>query len=244
MDPLGRAGHRPGRYRLGLALAAAVAAAGGILLGVGLSGQQSAPQPPQSAAGVLGAGRHRTASESRHPEPTRAAPRTSSSRPAAVHGPHLPRSQPTRIDIAAIGVHSALITVGVSPDGTLQVPQPGPDYNKAAWFSGSPTPGQVGPSLIEGHIDSAAEGPSVFFRLGQLRPGDEIQVHRQDGRTAIFRVTGAKQYPKTSFPTERVYRSIDHAGLRLVTCGGKFDSATGNYLSDILVFADLVRSTP
>lgn len=194
---------------------------------------------------MLGAGGHRAPSESRDPapEPSRAAPRTSSSQPASGHGPQLPPSQPTRIDIAAIGVHSTLITVGVSPDGTLQVPQPGPDYNKAAWFRGSPTPGQVGPSLIEGHIDSAAEAPSVFFRLGQLRPGDEILVHRQDGRTAIFRVTGVKQYPKTSFPTERVYRSIDHAGLRLVTCGGKFDSATGSYLSDILVFADLVRST-
>ncbi|MGH9102658.1 MAG: class F sortase, partial [Acidimicrobiales bacterium] len=162
----------------------------------------------------------------------------------AVIGPTLARSLPVSIDLPSIGVHSSLQYVGLNPDGTIAVPQPGPKYNEAAWYKYSPTPGQVGPSVIEGHIDSAAEGPSVFFRLGALKPGDTADVTLADGTVAVFRITGVRQYPKASFPTHTVYGNTDFAALRLLTCGGSFDYTTHHYLSNTVVFASLTGSHP
>ena len=105
------------------------------------------------------------------------------------------------------------------------------------------TPGQIGASVIEGHVDSY-QGPAVFFRLGALHPGDTIDVTLADGMTAIFRVTGVRQYLKSDFPTRAIYGATDYAALRLITCGGAFDYNTGHYLSSVVVFASLVSSRP
>lgn len=92
-----------------------------------------------------------------------------------------------------------------------------------------------------GHVDSTG-GPGVFFRLGALRPGDEIDVVRADGQTAVFRVDRVAEYPKSAFPARLVYVPTHYPSLRLVTCGGNFDAATGNYLDNIVAFATLVSS--
>ena len=152
----------------------------------------------------------------------------------------LPRSKPPSLDIPSIGVHSVVRYLGQTADGALETPAPGPYYDDAAWYRYSPTPGSLGPAIMMGHIDSAANGPSVFFRLGELRPGDKVSVTRADGSTAIFVVDEVRSYPKDDFPTQRVYGDIDHAGLRLITCGGAFDDSTGHYLDNIVVFASLV----
>jgi hypothetical protein len=159
-----------------------------------------------------------------------------------VAGPVVAASAPVAIAIPAIAVNSGLQPLGLNPDGTLQVPQPGPLYNEAAWYKYSPTPGQPGPSVIEGHIDSAADGPSVFFRLGALKPGDQIDVTLADRTVAVFTVTGVRQYPKDAFPTATVYGNTDFAALRLVTCGGAFDSVTRSYKANTVVFAALTSS--
>jgi hypothetical protein len=132
--------------------------------------------------------------------------------------------------------------VGLTAQHTLQVPAPGPHYNEAAWYKYSSTPGSLGPAVIVGHVDSAAQGPSVFFNLGDLRPGDKVLVTRADGLVAVFRADGVRRYPKAHFPTMRVYGNTDYAALRLVTCGGAFDYATDHYLDNIVVFASLVGS--
>lgn len=157
-----------------------------------------------------------------------------------VKGPVMDRSAPVRLDIPAIDVRSSLLRLGQTSDGALEVPSPGPDYDKAAWYRYSPTPGSLGPAVLLGHVDSAAEGPSVFFRLGELEPGEAISVTRADGSVARFEVDEVRRYPKNAFPTERVYGDIDHAGLRILTCGGPFDAAAGHYLDNIVVFASLV----
>jgi sortase (surface protein transpeptidase) len=148
---------------------------------------------------------------------------------------------PTAITIPAIDVSSDLITVGLNPDGTLEVPQPGPDYDKAAWFDGSPRPGEVGPSVIEGHVDSARGGPSVFYSLGALTSGDRVEVARQDGSRAVFAVREVRVYPKDEFPTYEVYRNTAGPELRLITCGGEFDRSTGHYRDNTVVFAEQVE---
>jgi sortase (surface protein transpeptidase) len=123
----------------------------------------------------------------------------------------------------------------------MQVPDLTTSADEAAWYKNSVTPGQIGTAVIEGHVDSEV-GPAVFFRLGALHPGDHIDVALADGMTAVFRVTGVREYAKIDFPTEMIYGHTNYASLRLVTCGGTFDKATGHYLSSVVVFASLVSS--
>jgi sortase (surface protein transpeptidase) len=151
-------------------------------------------------------------------------------------------SVPTSISIPAIHVKSKLVKLGVNKDHTVQVPQPGPDYNKAGWYKYSPTPGQRGPAVILGHIDSAKDGPSVFFHLGDLHHGDKVKVSRKNGSTAVFTIDKVKEYPKTAFPTKKVYGDTPKSTLRLVTCGGKFDDQKKSYQDNIVAFGHLTGS--
>jgi LPXTG-site transpeptidase (sortase) family protein len=154
--------------------------------------------------------------------------------------PPLATARPVRIRIPAIEVDSALVDLGLTADGTLQVPA---DGTAAGWFTGSPAPGQLGPAVIAAHVDWN-HAPGVFNHLRDLERGDEVDVDRHDGTTARFEVLGVEQYRKDAFPTERVYGDIDHAGLRLITCGGDFDRAARSYRDNVVVYAGLVGSTP
>lgn len=236
----GLLGHRRGVIVASVLLLAS----GGGAIGVAATSQTHAPIPTAAAAGSIGPLGADTSG--RVPGRTITADRPKSSGPAGptVEGPVLPASIPVAITIPAIGVHSVLRPLGLNPDGTLQVPQPGPFYNQAAWYKGSPTPGEPGPSIIEGHIDSAAEGPSVFFRLGALKPGDQVEVTLADQTVAVFTVTGIRQYPKNAFPTATVYGNTNFAALRLLTCGGTFNPATHSYEANTVVYAALTASHP
>lgn len=145
-------------------------------------------------------------------------------------------ARPVRLAIPAIGVDSDLMNLGLEPNGALEVP---PGGFPAGWYSGSPIPGEIGPAIIAGHVDWDGE-PGVFFRLHELAPGDEIRADRADGVTAVFRVASVERYAKDAFPTARVYGDIDHPGLRLITCGGEFDTQARSYRDNTVVFADLV----
>jgi len=161
----------------------------------------------------------------------------------AGRGPSLRRSPPVSVAIPAIGVDSTLLHLGLNPDGTIQVPSLVTSAAEAAWFKYSATPGQIGTSVIEGHVDSD-QGPAVFFRLGALSPGDTIDVTLADGVTAIFRVSGVREYLKSQYPANTIYGQTSYAALRLITCGGVFDNSTRHYLSSTVVFASLVSSRP
>jgi len=205
-----------------IGLRARLAGWGGVLLITGgllavvvtFLSQVHAPQPSAAAAGTTGAG-----------------PR----------GPWLRRSAPVRVRIPAIGVDSSLLHLGVNANGTMRVPSLTTAASEAAWFRYSATPGQIGVSVIEGHVDSYL-GPAVFFRLGALRPGDRVDVRLADGVTAIFRVTGVREYLKSHYPAKTIYGTTRRAALRLITCGGSFDYATRHYLSSTVVFASLTAS--
>ena len=146
-------------------------------------------------------------------------------------------ARPVSLTIPLIGVKTNLITLGLAAGGAMQVPS---TSTVAGWFTGSPRPGAVGSSIIVGHVDSKS-GPGIFFRLPQLKKGDDVYIKRSDGTTAEFRVTEVQEYPKDQFPTEAVYGPTPDAELRLITCGGTFDSVTGHYLSNIIVYATQVR---
>jgi sortase (surface protein transpeptidase) len=142
------------------------------------------------------------------------------------------------VRIPAIGVRSTLLHLGRNADGSVAVPSLVTSANEAAWYKYSVTPGQLGAAIIEGHVDSNS-GPAVFFRLGALRPGNTIDVTLADGVTAIFQVTGVREYTKDHFPARAIYGAANYAALRLITCGGAFDQATGHYLSSVVVYAAL-----
>ncbi len=143
--------------------------------------------------------------------------------------------RPTGLVIPAIGVRTHLIRLGVTATGALQVPA---STAVAGWYTGSPRPGATGSAVIAGHIDSVS-GPGVFFRLRLLRPGDLVYIQRGHARMAVFKVTAVRTLLKTRFPTAAVYGPVPNAQLRLITCGGTFDPATGHYLSNVIVFAVL-----
>lgn len=234
---------RRGGAAAGTAVVLTLGGAG--IIGYAASAQQVAPSPP---APSLSAPSARVDGETRATD-TPAPKDTESSHAryrlpqASAHAP-LRASKPTAIRIPAIDVSSPIQPLGLNPDGSVQVPQPGPHYDEAAWYKYSPTPGELGPSVVEGHIDSAASGPSVFFRLGDLRAGDKILVTRADHGVAVFAVNSIRMYPKDHFPTRAIFGHTDHAALRLVSCGGTFDDTTGHYESNIVVYAHLVGSHP
>jgi hypothetical protein len=156
----------------------------------------------------------------------------------AVQAPHLSRSVPVRVTIPAIGVDSKLMALGLNADGTMEVPPVG---FPAGWYTGAPTPGELGPAIIAGHIDW--HGPGVFYNLHNLKLDDQVSVTREDGSVAVFRVTRVEQFPKAQFPTALVYGDISFAGLRLITCGGLFNRKIGHYDDNIVAFAEFVAPT-
>jgi sortase (surface protein transpeptidase) len=147
-------------------------------------------------------------------------------------------SKPVRVRIPSIGVDSKLMDLTLKTDGTMNVP---PDGTEAGWYTGAPTPGQLGPAIIAGHVDWGGRA-GVFYHLRNLKPNDQVSVSRQDGSTAVFRVTGVDEFPKNKFPTDVVYGDINYAGLRLITCGGSFDRAAHSYNDNIVVFAQLMKT--
>jgi len=150
-----------------------------------------------------------------------------------------PASPPVRLVIPAIGVATRLVRLGLEPDGGMQVPA---DFGRAGWFVEGPTPEQVGPAVIAGHVDSRT-GPAVFYRLRELRSGDAVTVERADGARLRFLVEQVRSYSKASFPTAAVFGPAPSAALRLVTCGGEFDRQRGSYRDNLVVFARLAAVT-
>jgi hypothetical protein len=144
---------------------------------------------------------------------------------------------PVSLTIPLIGVKTNLITLGLTAGGSMQVPV---SATVAGWFTGSPRPGAVGSSIIVGHIDDKGRR-GIFYRLPELKSGDDVFVKRADGTTAEFRVTEVQTYLKDHFPTQAVYGPTPDAELRLITCGGAFDPVSRHYLSNIVVYATQVR---
>jgi hypothetical protein len=143
-------------------------------------------------------------------------------------------AEPVRLRIPAIGVDSGLERLGQAPDRSIEVPT---NFGTAGWFAEGPRPGQPGPAVMLGHVDSRA-GPAVFYQLARLAPGAEVLVDRADGSTIRFRVSTTLRVPKAEFPSDLVYAPTLESSVRLVTCGGAFDRARRSYLDNVIVYAD------
>lgn len=151
--------------------------------------------------------------------------------PGSVHDAHA--APPTHVRVPAIGVDSGISRLGLNPDGTIEVPV---DFNQAGWYTRGPAPGEAGPAIILGHVDSYT-GPGVFARLATLAPGAEILVAREDGSQVRFLVERVAAFPTDAFPTEQVYGASTDPVLRLITCGGRFNLAQRRYSTNVIAFA-------
>lgn len=158
---------------------------------------------------------------------------------AAAHVRPAARAVPLTLSIPAIAVSAPLTELGLNPDRTVQVPA---SFQMPGWYEYGPSPGQLGSSVILGHVDSY-QGPAVFFKLRSLRPGDRVDVALADGVTAHFEVRQVAMYPKAQFPTQLVYGPRSYSALQLVTCGGVFDTETRSYLSNVVVYTSLVSTS-
>ncbi|MCZ2825962.1 MULTISPECIES: class F sortase [unclassified Modestobacter] len=226
---------RPGP-RAWTALAVALVVVAVVAVVVAVTGQQQAPQP----AAAPSQGESSTATAAPTPSTPGAAP--------APAEPAVPASgeqvaQPVSVSIPSIEVSSDLLRLGLNDDGTVEVPPLGPD-DQAGWYERGPAPGATGPAVLLGHVDSAEHGPGVFFDLGALQPGDEVEVARVDGTVAVFAVDRVERHPKDDFPTIAAYGNTPDAQLRLITCGGDFDSSARSYEDNVIAFATLVRTEP
>ena len=230
-----------GRRGSFLVAAAAVVALviGVVLIAIGMRSTAGPPQPDDDVVAAS------PSSQLNTPPPTSGAPKA---KEPATHqpgtktvdfGPVLAASNPVALTIPSIGVRAtSLVDLGLAADGTIEVPG---NAAKPGWFSGGPSPGQFGPAVIVGHVDSV-NGPAVFYPLGALRRGERVQVERADGSTATFVVDRVEQFDKATFPTHEVYGdTTGRAELRLITCGGAYDEQLG-YLGNVVAFAHLVSA--
>ncbi|WP_103353077.1 class F sortase [Amycolatopsis sp. CA-128772] len=187
---------------------------------------------------TLGGGPEPSSAQPPPAQPVAVAPQPRSESRDAVEA--LPRSEPVSLDIPKIGARSSLVPLGLNPDNTVQVP-PVTTPLQAGWYTYAPTPGEVGPAVVLGHVDGNHQ-KGIFFRLKELAAGDRVSIARKDGTTAVFEVTKVHQVPKKDFEAEGVYDDTAGPELRLITCGGVFDRSAHNYVDNIVVYARLVQA--
>ena len=185
-------------------------------------------RPPAARASITTPRRAQPAA----PAPTTASTTSTAPTSTTTAPPALP---PIAVAIPAIKVLAEVDPMGLTADGSLQVPT---NFGRVGWWSGGHKPGEPGPAVLEGHVDST-KGPAVFYALRQLKPGDEIQVVRDDHTTAAFVVDRLGSYPKDAFPSLEVYGPTDTPTLRLITCTGSFDRSVRSYRDNLVVYANL-----
>ena len=152
--------------------------------------------------------------------------------------PAMAEAIPTKLSIPKLKIETTFEKpLGLAPDGAIEIPD---SYTQVGWYQHGPTPGEYGPAVILGHVDSVS-GPAVFFPLGQLEAGNDIFIDRADGSVAHFIVEKIERYEQVAFPTAKVYGNIDHAELRLITCSGTFKKGEQRYTHNLVVYAKLVE---
>ncbi|AVH57229.1 MULTISPECIES: class F sortase [Streptomyces] len=172
------------------------------------------------------------------PAPPSTTKAKSKSTPQPAEEKHLPRAKPTRLLIPQIGVDAPFIALATDKTGKLEAP-PAEDTNLVGWHAEGASPGELGTSLIAGHVDTTTS-PAVFAKLSWLEKGDEFAVERADGRMAEFVVDDVERFAKNAFPDEYVYADTRDAQVRLITCAGAYDRTVMDYTENLVVFAHLL----
>lgn len=157
--------------------------------------------------------------------------------PAAAQPPAVSAAAPVEVRIPALDARSSLVPLGLNADGTAEVP-PLEQPLQAGWYKHGPVPGDPGPAVLLGHFDGHGR-PGIFHDLARLGAGDRVEVTRHDHTIATFTISRVERVAKDHFPTDAVYGETTTPQLRLITCGGAFDPATGDYRDNVIAYADL-----
>lgn len=228
------------RWSVGAAFLAAVVVTAAVLLEGGGSGKSSSPTGASAPTAGLphsesssGTTSTTTASSTRGTGLTSSTPTLQVPVDAPTTGPSA--GTPVKLLVGKIGVDTSLYPLHLLADGSLQAP---PKWQQAGWFAGGVKPGDTGPAVIAGHVDSHL-GPAVFYRLTKLAIGDDVAVVSSVGRTLHFTVTRKQEYLKAAFPTDEVYGPTPLAELKLITCTGEFDRSKRSYVDNLIVTAVL-----
>lgn len=139
---------------------------------------------------------------------------------------------PAVITIPKLNVKARLVELGLTGSGAMETPS----FGLAGWYGLGPRPGEPGPAVIAAHVDSKS-GPDVFARLHTLKRGDDVIVADAKGRVRAFEVERSERVAKTALPTRKIWGKTSEPALRLITCGGAFDRATGHYTDNVIVYA-------
>lgn len=228
--------------RLGMlagAVALCLALAGAAVTVAAMRTPQGPPEPASAAVALpiesTHGPRHGSTKRIAYPADHRAERRTPATRE---FGPSTSRSRPVGLSIPAIRLRTErIVPLGLTRTGALEAPA---NYDTIGWYRRGPTPGEIGPAVLAGHVDSPS-GPAVFWHLGALRRDMVVKVLRADGSIAVFTIDTVRSYPRDQFPTTAVYGSAPRAELRLITCGGTYDDGTDSYSNNVIVFAHLKR---
>jgi sortase (surface protein transpeptidase) len=154
---------------------------------------------------------------------------------SATQVPESDVADPVSVQVPEAGIDTSLVPVGLQSDGAMELPDPG----TGAWYELGPRPGEDGPAVLIGHVDSV-DGPDVFFGLSAVETGDVVHVGDVEGVRRTFVVTGVETVRKDTLPYERIWAETDEPVLRLITCGGLYDRANGGYQHNVVVYAELL----
>jgi LPXTG-site transpeptidase (sortase) family protein len=145
--------------------------------------------------------------------------------------------KPVRLSIPRLSLVDVIVEhVGMDSKGQMEVPA---EDDNVAWFQLGYTPGKKGNSVLAGHFDKPTGDPAVFYNLGAMEVGDEINLEGDDGVIQTYRVTDKKAYPYDDFPTSHVFGKSDRKMLNLITCDGTWDQVAQNYSNRLVVFSEL-----
>lgn len=221
-----------------MASAAAAVLLTSLTFGVAGCGSATAPSSPGTTPAAQSAG----SPPAMPSAPTKAPPSSNPTAPAPpqIQGRILPKSAPVTLSIPDIAVTTDLMTLGRDAKGEAEVP-PGEAGSPAGWYKFSPTPGELGPSVILGHVNTTTIAEGVFYRLHELKEGELFSVTRADGSVAVFAVDRSEVFKKDAFPTLAVYGNTQRAEIRLITCGG-YEPSTGEFTENTVVYGHLVSS--
>lgn len=153
--------------------------------------------------------------------------------PAEAQAPSIRAPLPSRMIVPALGIDAPIVPVGLEPSGIMASP---PDGHLIGWYEPGPRPGEPSNAVLDGHADWSGQ-PAVFWRLKELKAGDEIVV--RSGLDLRFRyvVTDVKQYRAEEAPLDEVFGATPEPTLTLITCGGEFDRGRREYEDRIVVRA-------
>lgn len=222
---------------------AASAAAGVLLTSIAFGTTACAPQDQSNAAAAPPAAQtSAVATPSISTAPTTSPPAPIPVLPAkpATTGPILEASDPVSLQAPDVGINISLVALGQAADGSMEIPGV-KQGDPGGWYKYSPTPGQLGPSVILGHVNTESSNIGIFYRLHEMKPGQQFSIVRADNTVAVFEVDKLTEVVKATFPTLDIYGNTDRAEIRLITCGG-YDPASGDFKKNTVVFGHLISS--